>query len=155
MVSPSAARMYGYASPDEMIGLSAELLYADGADRKALFQQLQASDHVMDFVGQGRRKDGRTFWLSLNAQTLHDPHGNVVGTEGVMRDITERKLTENRIAEQVKELRRWQDVMLGREDRVQELKREVNELCRRAGEPARYPSQQDEPADVAARGPGA
>jgi len=34
-------------------------------------------------------------------------------------------------------------------------KREVNEFCRRVGEPARYPSQQDEPADVAARKPGA
>ena len=31
--------------------------------------------------------------------------------------------------------------MLGREDRIQALKREVNELCRLAGEAARYPSQ--------------
>ena len=155
MVSPSTARMYGYASPDEMLGLPAELLYADGTDRKALLQQLRASNHVMDFVGQGRRKDGSTFWLSLNAQTLRDPHGSVVGTEGVMRDISERRRAEEQIEAQLKELRCWQDVMLGREDRVQELKREVNELCRRAGEPARYPSQQDEPANPAARKPEA
>lgn len=48
---------------------------------------------------------------------------------------------------QLAELQRLQDVMLGREDRVQELKREVNELCRRAAEPARYPSQEEPPAD--------
>lgn len=36
------------------------------------------------------------------------------------------------------ELRRWQGVMLDREDRIQDLKAEVNELCRRAGEAARY-----------------
>jgi PAS domain S-box-containing protein len=57
-----------------------------------------------------------------------------------IRDITERKRTEGMLRNQMEELRRWQDVMLGREDRVQELKREVNELCRRAGEPVRYRS---------------
>jgi hypothetical protein len=32
--------------------------------------------------------------------------------------------------------------MLDREDHMQELKREVNELARRLGGPARYPSQE-------------
>ena len=31
--------------------------------------------------------------------------------------------------------------MLGREQRNQELKREINELCRKLGQPIRYPSQ--------------
>ena len=56
-------------------------------------------------------------------------------------DLTERKRAENQVRSQLEELQRWQNVMLDREDRVQALKREVNELCRRAGEPARYPSQ--------------
>ncbi len=37
--------------------------------------------------------------------------------------------------------------MLDREDRVQELKREVNEFCHRLGETIRYPSQETELAD--------
>ena len=59
-----------------------------------------------------------------------------------IRDITERKRAEDNLRTQLDELRRWQEVMLDREDRVQELKREVNDLCRRAGETARYPSQE-------------
>jgi len=43
----------------------------------------------------------------------------------------------------------WQDVMLGREDRIQELKGEVNELCRCLGESARYTSQEAGMADSA------
>ncbi len=58
----------------------------------------------------------------------------------------ERKQAEDKIKSQLEELQRWQDVMLGREDRVQELKHEVNELCRRLGETARYPSQEAGPA---------
>ena len=63
------------------------------------------------------------------------------------------KAAEHAIESQLEELRRWQDVMLDREDRVQELKREVNELCRLAGEAARYPSQEANPAAPEARRP--
>ena len=58
----------------------------------------------------------------------------------------ERKQAKEKSNRQLEELQRWQDVMLGREDRVQELKQEVNELCRRLGETARYPSQEADPA---------
>lgn len=56
-------------------------------------------------------------------------------------DITERKLMEAQHHQRLAELTRWQGVMLGREDRVQELKREVNALLVLLGQPIRYPSQ--------------
>jgi hypothetical protein len=58
-------------------------------------------------------------------------------------DITERKQAEKRLQNQLEELQRWEAVMLDREDRTGKLKREVNELLRRLGEPIRYPSQED------------
>lgn len=67
-----------------------------------------------------------------------------------LREVAERhgrKKAEEQSKSQLEELKRWQAVMLGREDRVQELKREVNELCRRLGEPIRYPSQESGTAD--------
>lgn len=54
-------------------------------------------------------------------------------------EISTRRNAEAAIVQQLDELRRWQEVMLDREDRVQELKREVNELAARLGEPVRYP----------------
>ena len=65
----------------------------------------------------------------------------------MLSDITERKQAEEKIKGQLDELQRWQDVMQAREDRVQELKREVNELCRSKGEPIRYPSQEAGPPE--------
>lgn len=46
-----------------------------------------------------------------------------------------------RLREQLDELLRWQNAMLNREDRVQQLKGEVNDLLMRLGDPIRYPSQ--------------
>ena len=60
---------------------------------------------------------------------------------GTCRDITAEVQTQEKMAAQLDELRRWQATMLGREARNQELKREVNELCRKLSEPIRYPSQ--------------
>lgn len=53
----------------------------------------------------------------------------------------ERCRSEVRLREQLEELLRWQNAMLNREDRVQQLKAEVNELLLRLGEPVRYLSQ--------------
>jgi hypothetical protein len=39
---------------------------------------------------------------------------------------------------QLKELQRWQEAMLGREGRILELKHEVNELLAQLKQPARY-----------------
>ncbi len=50
----------------------------------------------------------------------------------------ERSRAEEQIQSQLRELQRWQAVTLDREDRVQALKREVNELLRGAGKPPRY-----------------
>ena len=60
--------------------------------------------------------------------------------EGLAMDITERKQAENKLNEQVEELRRWHDATLGLGMRNIELKHEVNELLGQAGQPARYSS---------------
>jgi PAS domain S-box-containing protein len=57
-----------------------------------------------------------------------------------IRDITARKLVEEKTLLQLDELRRWQEVTLGREDRVRQLKSEVNQLLVQHGETVRYPS---------------
>jgi PAS domain S-box-containing protein len=74
-------------------------------------------------------------------QVFFDAHGAPLRAVGTCRDITAEVQTQEKMAAQLDELRRWQATMLGREARNQELKREVNELCRKLGEPIRYPSQ--------------
>jgi PAS domain S-box-containing protein len=63
-----------------------------------------------------------------------------------VRDSSQRKRAEAVATTQLMELRRWQEVTLDREDRVRELKREVNDLCGAAGVAERYSSQGPDPA---------
>jgi hypothetical protein len=69
-----------------------------------------------------------------------EAENRLTGAVHIVSDITERKQAEEKMAEQLHELQRWHNVMLDREDRVIELKREVNELLARGGQPPWYPS---------------
>ena len=102
--------------------------------QRAIATGLPVHDAVIEF----RFPDGRRAKLLGHASPLFSPDGRPRGAVSVFLDITSRAETEAKMAEQLEELRRWQDVILNREDRVQELKREVNEICGRAGEPLRY-----------------
>jgi len=78
--------------------------------------------------------------LRITCIPLFDDKGALIEIMGITNDYTERKQAEEKLDEQLHELQRWHEVMLGREDRVIELKREVNELLTRAGQLPRYPS---------------
>jgi len=98
-VSPSAVRIYGYGSPDEMVGIPAASLYNNPQQRQEILRKLKESGKITDFSGEGKRKDGTTFWVSLNIRSIVDAEGHNEGTEGFMRDVTERKNLEQAIHE--------------------------------------------------------
>ena len=90
MLSPSAVVFYGYQSMDEIIGLPAVDLYAFKDDRETLLTTLRSNGNVRDMVCKAKRKDGTTFWVSMNIHFRHDLNGNIIGLEGIVRDISER-----------------------------------------------------------------
>lgn len=54
--------------------------------------------------GWRMRKDGSRFWGSIVITALHDVDNNVIGFSKVTRDLTERKLAEDRIRQYASEL---------------------------------------------------
>jgi len=99
IVSPSAVKMYGYQSPDELIALSADILYFDIDERTELLSLLLSAERTEDYVCRGRKRDGSSFWVSMNVQLLRNNDGEVTGTEGVVRDISERVKVEKALSE--------------------------------------------------------
>jgi PAS domain S-box-containing protein len=88
-----------------------------------------------------RRKDGSVFSADIAARLITLQGRTYLLS--VFRDITARKLAEDKIREQLDELQRWYKLTLDRETRSLELKHEVNDLLRRLNQPVRYPSAEE------------
>ncbi|HNV48306.1 MAG TPA: PAS domain S-box protein [Spirochaetota bacterium] len=86
---------------------------------------------------------GNRVWVRTIGEAVRDTNGKIIQVQGSFQDITERKRIEEKTMAQLEELRRWHEAMLDREERVIELKREVNDLLKRLGEPARYRSVEE------------
>lgn len=134
------ARIAGYVSAEEMVACAenvAEEFCDDPADRERFKAQMQTAGLVRGFETRMRRRDGSVSWISMNAQVSSDELG-IRCYEGALQDITARKLAEEKLRDQLDELRRWHAVTLGREERITGLKSEVNALLYAAGAEPRY-----------------
>jgi PAS domain S-box-containing protein len=98
MASHSAARLYGFPSAEDMVGLAEDALHDDPADRRAVAARVLEGGHVHDHVGKARRRDGTVFWASVNAQAWRDGSGAIHGVESFVRDVTERRAMETQLA---------------------------------------------------------
>jgi PAS domain S-box-containing protein len=90
MASPSAAHLFRYDSVNDIIGLPAATLYRYPEKRQEIIRIVKEQGEVHDFICEGMRKDGTSFWGSMNVQFTFDSKGEVTGTDGFIRDITER-----------------------------------------------------------------
>ena len=81
---------------------------------------------------------GETRWFFTIKFPLRDEQGTITGVCGISTDITAIKGNQERLRANMEELQRWQDVMLDREGRILELKREVNRWSKEAGKPPVY-----------------
>jgi PAS domain S-box-containing protein len=91
-------------------------------------------------------KNGRT--VERVSVPMVSAEGQILGRLWCFRDVTMAKRAEADLRGRLTELERWQDLILGREDRIGELKREVNGLLRRLGEAERYASQEGDAIEV-------
>jgi PAS domain S-box-containing protein len=92
-ISPSVLRYSGYTR-EELIGKSAAIFYHNPEDGVRLLDSIQKTGEVADYEVLIKTRDNRQVWVSVNAHLLYDSEGRPAGTEGSLRDITERKQTE-------------------------------------------------------------
>ncbi len=97
MLSRSALTKMGYESFDEIIGHPVSSLYMDPSQREQYLRTLHEQGYVDDFGVRIRKKDGTPVDVSVSSSFCYDEHGNPVGMEGIIRDITERKKIEGEI----------------------------------------------------------
>lgn len=99
----ACARIFGYASAEEMIAPGAGELYFSAADREALVARLREKHTLNNFETCIRRKDGSPVWILENVSLVADEEGPVI--EATFSDITERKLAEEALRDNEKRFR--------------------------------------------------
>lgn len=95
--NPALARLYGYSSPQELIANIQNIqdqLYVDPNRRSEFVEVMQRQNAVSRFESQVYCKDGNIIWVSENARAVRDRNGDLLYYEGIVEDITARKLAE-------------------------------------------------------------
>ena len=107
-VNPALVRMYGYDSPEDMIATITDIasqLYVDPGRREEFIRLMEGKGEVVGFEALVYRKDGSFIWVSENVRVRCDQAGRLIGYEGTVENVTERKLAEERLRATLDQIR--------------------------------------------------
>ncbi len=88
-----AERILGYRR-DEILGVHIEDLYVEREERQALARYLSDQEAAVNYETQLRARDGSVVDIDLTLSHLKSPSGQIIGTVGISKDITEKKRFE-------------------------------------------------------------
>jgi PAS domain S-box-containing protein len=109
------------------------------ASQNALEQHFKQELEFYEQEIRMMHKDGHWVWvLDRGKVGSWSKDGKALIMHGTHQDITERKTNEAKIMDQLEELKRWHNITLGREERILELKREINQLLIGNGKQPRF-----------------
>ncbi|MGQ9854233.1 MAG: PAS domain S-box protein [Candidatus Oleimicrobiaceae bacterium] len=103
--NPALVTMFGFRTREEFVGLHVKDLYVDTADREALLAQLKSHGAIKRAEVAFRKRDGGRIWCALTAVAVRDRRGRIRFYDGMVEDITARKLAELSLRESEGRLR--------------------------------------------------
>ncbi|NER08678.1 MAG: PAS domain S-box protein, partial [Okeania sp. SIO3C4] len=101
------ARIFAYNSPEELLQDIKDIsrqLYYDPNRRQKFVTAMRADNAVYNFESLVYRKDGEAIWISENARAVHDSQGKLLYYEGTISDVTERKMAQEAVKFQQKQM---------------------------------------------------
>ncbi|HPQ81159.1 MAG TPA: PAS domain S-box protein [bacterium] len=140
-VSRACSSLLGY-EPDEIVGKMHfyDLHPEDGREefKRSAFDVLKRRGMFKELPNRLVCKDGRVVWVSTNGQPVISNDGTLLGYRGVDRDVTESVEADEALQKKMTESATLTKLMVGREGRLIELKREVNALLAELGREPKY-----------------
>jgi PAS domain S-box-containing protein len=99
--SKSHAELFGVCDPAQLVGKSDSDFFTEEHARGAYDDEqriITTAQPVVDIEEKGIHPDGREEWYLTTKMPLRDEKGNIIGTFGISKDITERKQAAEREA---------------------------------------------------------
>jgi len=141
-VNEATAKVTGVPR-EKLIGTDFSNYFTEPEKARQGYQQVFSKGFVTDYPLTIRHVAGHQTDVLYNASVYKDVRGNVLGVFAAARDVTAQKKAETQLAEQrarelerLAELERFQRLTVGRELKMIELKKELEELRKRSGVPA-------------------
>jgi PAS domain S-box-containing protein len=139
-VNAATEQVTGYTR-SELIGTDFSDYFTEPEKARAGYQQVFNQGFVRDYELEIRNRNGEITPVLYNASVYRDDAGSVIGVFAAARDITFQKEAEAKIAEQraleeersreldrLAELEKFQKLTVGREIKMIELKKEIEEI---------------------------
>jgi PAS domain S-box-containing protein len=92
-INQSALDLFGYTKED-IISLTVNDLYVNPDEKAVYHETIEQKGFVRDYSVKFRKKDGTEIECLLTSSVKRDNNGNIIGYQGIIRDITERKKIE-------------------------------------------------------------
>lgn len=96
-VSPRGQEAFGYR-PEDLLGTSAASYYRFGLEEaQTIMQRLRAEGRIRNYETALRAQDGRWVEVNVSATLLRNAAGEITGTLGIVKDISERVRLEEQL----------------------------------------------------------
>ncbi len=105
------AHLMGYESVEEFLKVPVIDLYPNPKERKKFITDLNSCGVLKGRVIQLKKKDGTLIWASVNVTPKCNAHGDIEWVDGIIEDISERKVLEQEMEDHTKELVRFNEAL--------------------------------------------
>lgn len=104
-ISPSISQITDF-SRNEMLGKPVSTVYYHPDDRSKMLEEIVKNGKLRDYEIRLKSKTGNVRYVSVNSNLMLDAEGRPSHINGALRDISERKLAEEKIREKDLEFRK-------------------------------------------------
>lgn len=99
----AALDLFGY-SREEMLNLDIRQIYAHPEERARFQREIESKGALKEYEVKFRRKDGTEIDCLLTATLRYDKNRNIIGYQGIIRDVTAQKKMEEERERLISEL---------------------------------------------------
>ena len=139
LANPTLVKLLGYSSFEELATRNLEIEgFEPSYTRKQFIDQLERKGVVHGLESVWTRLDGSTVYIRESARAIRDSQGKTIFYDGSVEDITDRRKAEEELQKKIYELQRFHNLTVGRELTMIELKKEINAILAKTGQPEKY-----------------
>ncbi|MFA6572234.1 MAG: PAS domain S-box protein, partial [Bacteroidota bacterium] len=98
-VNKALVVILGFDTEDELLNTKAQFFYLSENERNEIIKKQADSPNIVSIENPFKRKDGKIIWVRDSAKIFRKADGSIDYMEGIIEDITFRKLAQEALSE--------------------------------------------------------